>query len=198
MVKCGKCLQLILVVVFSLLYAVTDPVGAEVFSFSDSFEGKPGGQWSTSSTTQLGDTHVLGLFNDRNPNYQRRTILTLTGIPSDTPLVLTFDLCLVGTWDSSGDLRDRWTLSTESGEVLKDMDKFPNSYRDQQESVPVGNVGFVTVKNRNLAYWVIQVSVVIEPSCVTNGTLVLNFEGRLTGRSTELWGLDNVQVKVKQ
>lgn len=179
-----------------LCLVVSWPVLAGPFPLQFDFEGSAGKEWATFDVYSIGGNKVLGLFNDKNKKYQRETHLNLKNLPPDTPVTISFDLYLVGTWDSSGELLDRWVMSVENGPTLLDLQKFPSAYADKEEKSPIGNKGVVTVGTRDLAYWVVNESVVVPPEKIVGGAVSLRFQGFLTGRKTEFWGLDNVSVKV--
>ena len=160
------------------------------------FQGSAGSEWSTSDTFAIDGNKILGLFNNVSKNYLRGTHLKIDKIPAKTPVTVSFDLYLVGSWDSGGQLGDRWTLSVEKGKTLVELTKFPCAYQDKKDTIPIGNNGIAVVNFRKLAYWVVKQTVVVPPDQIVNGAVNLSFRGFLTGRSTEFWGLDNVTVKI--
>ena len=179
-----------------LCLVASGPVFAGPSSLRFDFEGSADAEWATRDTYSIQGNKVLGLFNDKNKHYQRETHLHLKGVPPNTPVAISFDLYLVGTWDSTGELSDRWVMSVENGPTLLDLAKFPSAYADKEEKSPIGNKGVVTVGTRDLAYWVVNETVVVPADKVAGGALSLRFQGFLTGRKTEFWGLDNVSVKI--
>lgn len=164
------------------------------FSIAYDFEAGVLPEWSTQRVYDMGNTRVLGLFNDENKKFAPSTSLRLRDLPADTPINFSFDLYLIGTWDSAGKLADRWTLNVKKGGILLDLKTFPNRFRDPMEKIPQGNDGFVKVYHKPRAYWVQKFNIVIPADQVRDGSLTLNFKGNLTGRKTEFWALDNVSV----
>jgi hypothetical protein len=160
------------------------------------FQGSAAREWSTSDTFAIEGNKILGLFNNVSKNYLQGTHLKIEKVPAKTAVTVSFDLYLVGSWDSGGQLADRWTLSVEKGKTLIELTKFPNAYKDTKETIPTGNNGIAVVNFRKLAYWVVKETVVVPPDQIVEGSVNLSFRGFVTGRSTEFWGLDNVTVKI--
>jgi len=150
--------------------------------------------WSSKPEFQLGNRTLIGLFNDRNPRYPDDASLAVQGVPSGLDVSLAFDLFLIGTWDSTGELRDRWVLSLADGTVLVELQRFPNEYRDQEEKKPIGNAGKVQVRNRILDYWVVPQTVTIPSAWIQGNTVTLKMRGYLTGRGTEFWAVSEPKV----
>jgi hypothetical protein len=167
--------------------------GATTFQRYD-FEGAEMLAWQPDKRFRIGENHVLGVFNNRNPRHPPGTRLTLRGLSPDAPLTLGFDLFLIGTWDSGGELADRWELRSVDGPPLLTLTAFPNTFSDPDETVAVGNTGWVKLYGRQRAYWVVRQTVTISPDRFPEGSLVLTFSGALTGRRTEFWALDQVEV----
>lgn len=158
------------------------------------FEGGPAPAWQPDKRLSIGANHVLGVFNNRNPRHPPGTRLTLHGLAAGAPLTLTFDLFLIGTWDSGGELADRWELRAGDGPPLLTLTAFPNAFSDPDETLPVGNSGWVTLYGQPRAYWVVRQSVIIPPDRFADGNLVLTFSAAVTGRRTEFWALDAVEI----
>jgi hypothetical protein len=159
------------------------------------FEGAIGPEWSTPFSTKIGNNKVLGIFNDRNDKYLKGVQLTVSNIPPNAKVALSFDTYFIGSWDSEGDLADRWVLKAKGGPALLELTKFPATYREKDEEHPVRNVGFLKLGNRNPPYWIISEKVTAPFEQTNNGSITVDFEGTLTGRKTEFWALDNVQVE---
>jgi hypothetical protein len=151
-------------------------------------------EWSTRRFFQIGDKNVLGLFNDRNTKFYPAARLKLGNIPPGNRIDLSFDLYLIGTWDSGGKLADRWTLEIEEGDMLLDLTSFPNRFKDPEEKIPDGNEGWARIYHHDRAYWMESHRVTISPRQIHSDSLVLVFRGYLTGRKTEFWAIDNVRV----
>jgi hypothetical protein len=158
------------------------------------FEGAATPEWQPDKRLRIGENHVLGVFNDRNPRHPPQARLTLHGLAADAPLTLEFDLFLIGTWDSGGELADRWEFRAGDGPPLLNLTTFPNAFSDPDETLPLGNSGWVTLYGQPRAYWVVRQSVIIPPERFTDGTLVLTFSAAVTGRRTEFWALDQVEI----
>jgi len=162
-----------------------------------SFEEPPGTEWSTNRTFDLGSNRILGLFNDENPRYPTAASLRLSDIPAGASVTLSFDLYFVGTWDSSGNLADRWGLEIKGGETLLEMTEFNYAYRNGEKARPQGKRGSLDTGKRILQYWIVTHEFTIPPDRIQDGSLTLLFRGDLTGRGTEFWALDDVRVSVK-
>ena len=167
--------------------------GTRTFHHYD-FESTATPEWEPDKRFRIGENHVLGVFNNRNPRHPPAARLTLKGFPTGSPLTLEFDLFLIGTWDSGGELSDRWELRAGDGPPLLTLTAFPNTFKDPDETVAVGNTGWVKLYGRQRAYWVVRQTVTIPPERFTGGTLALTFSGKLTGRRTEFWALDQVAI----
>lgn len=160
------------------------------------FESKPGSEWTTQSTTLIGPNRVLGLFNDVNGRYSKGAHLTLTDIPSGSQVKLSFDLYLIGTWDSGGKLADRFTVTTQDEKMVLELKEFPNAFADEEQTQPIGNRGKVSVEGRERAYWVVPQEFTLTPNDIGGKQVTLYFRGHLTGRKTEFWAMDNVKVRL--
>jgi hypothetical protein len=158
------------------------------------FEGAATPEWQPDKRLSIGANRVLGVFNNRNPRHPPGTRLTLRGLPVGVPLTLAFDLFLIGTWDSGGELADRWELRAGDGPPLLRLTAFPNAFSDPDETLPLGNSGWVTLYGQPRAYWVVRQSVIIPPDRFADGNLVLTFSAAVTGRRTEFWALDQVKI----
>jgi|GEM_PF-2222737 hypothetical protein len=171
--------------------ASADSQPIKTYSFSKNNVSK---DWSPRKTFTVGEKRRLGLFNNRNKRFPSRAILTLNGLPAGTDLELKFDMIFVGSWDNEGKLADKFIVSIVDGPDLLNMTHFPCTLIDNDDSRPVGNEGLVRVGPKKRAYWIEPLTVKIPASEVTNGSLKIKFKGFLTGRKTELWALDNVQI----
>ncbi|UCG11097.1 MAG: hypothetical protein JSU72_11065, partial [Deltaproteobacteria bacterium] len=186
--------------VFLSLFAFVDcgsvPLDRETGSsvFYD-FEESVGPAWSVGPTYRIDENRVLGLFNDENRKFSPTCSLILSDLPPDQQIRLSFDLYLIGTWDSGGKLADRWELRIKDGDSLIAMTQFPNKFKDPKEKIPDGNDGFVKVYRRPRAYWRVNLETVITADKIRGDQLVLVFYGDLTGRKTEFWALDNVHIR---
>lgn len=174
--------------------AVGEERGTEV-KFYD-FESKPGPSWTTQSTAVIGSTRALGLFNDVNNRYSKGTQLALTDLPPGSQVNLSFDLYLIGTWDSEGKLADRFAVTTQDERIVLELKEFPNAFADEEQTQPLGNRGKVFVEGRERAYWVVPQEFTLSPADIGGKEVTLNFRGHLTGRKTEFWAIDNVRVRL--
>ncbi|MGB8718769.1 MAG: hypothetical protein WCD46_05620, partial [Desulfobacterales bacterium] len=158
------------------------------------FEGAATPEWQPDKRLRIGENHVLGVFNDRNPRHPPQARLILHGLAVDAPLTLEFDLFLIGTWDSGGELADFWELRTGDGPPLLRLTAFPNAFSDPDELHPLGNAGWVPLYGRQRAYWVVRQSVRVPPDRFADGTLILTFSAAVSGRRTEFWAIDQVKI----
>lgn len=163
-------------------------------SITYDFENGVPAEWSTNGVYDMDGTKVLGLFNDRNKKFERSTQLRLSDIPADSFITLAFDLYLIGTWDSSGKLSDRWQVSIPGGPTLLELTVFPNRFKDPDEKMPDGNAGLVEIYGHLRPYWIQHYRITLTPAQISQNTLTLLFRGYLTGRKTEFWALDNMTV----
>ncbi|MCA1985965.1 MAG: hypothetical protein LDL27_05765 [Desulfovibrio sp.] len=171
------------------------PAWAEDLFFADFQSGVPT-QFSETPITRLDDIKALGLFNNKNRKRPAGTTLTLEHLPAGKPLELSFDLYLVGNWESRGQrLFDRFTVHANQQQILL-MDQFPCKILNNDETQAVDSLGLVVVKDHVLGYWKVPVRLDIPASLTAGGTLKLDFHARLTGKGTEFWALDNVRVRV--
>lgn len=161
------------------------------------FESAPGSDWTTQSTTLIGSNRVLGLFNDVNGRYSKGTHLALKELPTGSQVTFSFDLYLIGTWDSGGKLADRFTVTTQDEKIVLELKEFPNAFADEEQTQPVGNNGKVFVEGRERAYWVVPQEFTLDPTDMGGKDVSLNFRGHLTGRKTEFWAMDNFKVRLK-
>ncbi|NDV27281.1 hypothetical protein [Desulfovibrio sp. JC010] len=155
---------------------------------------KASNDWSPRKTFMVGENRRLGLFNDRNKRYPSKTVLTLSGLPTDADLKLEFDMVFVGSWDNEGKLADKFIVSAVDGPELLNMTEFPCTLIDNNDSRPVGNDGWVRVGPKERAYWIKPMTVKIPAAAIKEGSIEIQFKGFLTGRKTEFWALDNVQI----
>ncbi len=175
--------------------SITIPASAQTFERSYDFQTLPVvPDWSTNMTFSAAGNRVLGPFNSKNERYRDKTVLTLKDVPPGRKLELSFDLYIVGSFDSEGPLADTWGLSAD-GTTLLTLNKFPSAFRDKEYKVPIDNDGWVTLYFRRLPFWVTKQKVTVPASATRNGTLTLTFQGSITGRVTEYWALDNVALK---
>jgi hypothetical protein len=151
------------------------------------------GAWTPDWTFQAGGNTVLGMFNDNNPDYPSEAVLHLKNIPPDSSLAVSATLYLVGGWESSGRNADRFIVSA-GGETLLTITDFPCRLRHGDEQQPLGANGTVETGKRILGYWVLPLSFKVPARAVHAGEVDITFRGELTGRGTEFWGLDDVQV----
>jgi len=177
--------------------SLTPAPSAEPTSWYFDFDKTVDAAWSTRTTYEVANGRVLGLFNNRNRKFRPNTRLKIEGLPPDRDVHLEFDLYLVGTWDSGGDLADLWTLTVQGGPTLIELTRFPNRFMDKEQKMPIDNDGFVVVYNKPRAYWIEHQSLTIATEHIRDGRLVLLFDGRVTGRKTEYWALDNVTVSTR-
>lgn len=172
----------------------TVPLGNAITPRHYDFEGVATPEWQPDKRLRIGENHVLGVFNDRNPRHPPQARLILHGLAVDAPLTLEFDLFLIGTWDSGGELADFWELRTGDGRPLLSLTAFPNAFSDPDELHPLGNAGWVPLYGRQRAYWVVRQSVSVPPDRFADGTLILTFSAAVSGRRTEFWAIDQVKI----
>lgn len=158
------------------------------------FEEGVAAEWSWKRTYGIEGNTVLGLFNSRNRRFTPETRLNLSGIAEGAAVDLSFDLYLIGTWDSEGPLADRFQVAVQGGGLLLDLATFPNRFADKEEKVPEGHTGFVKVLRKPRAYWRVRQRLAVPAEMIRQGALTLLFKGHVTGRKTEYWALDNVAV----
>jgi hypothetical protein len=180
----------------ALLAAAPALAAGELFSFD--FENGVPEAWSAGRTFDLDQGKTLGLFNSRNPKTPAATTLRLGGLPAGKPVRLTFDLVLIGSWDSEGELADLFSVISSKGTVLLDLTAFPCKIEGDNEEKPIGNTGLckVPASSRLLGYWVLPQAIEIAPSEIADGRLELTFKGVTSARKVEFWALDNVRVSL--
>jgi len=192
-----KLLLLFVLCACALFYVTPASAGYHIIK-SYSFDKKKASKdWSARKTFVVGKNRTLGLFNDRNKRYPSQTVLTLTGLTSTSDLRLKFDMIFVGSWDNEGKLADKFVISIVDGPELLNMTNFPCQLIDNDDSRPVNNNGLVRVGPKDRAYWIKPISISIPAGKIENGSISINFKGFLTGRKTEFWAMDNVQVLTK-
>lgn len=160
------------------------------------FARDTGKAWSTATTLPVGAVTVLGPFNKRSDKAPDGATLRLTGL-APAPRLLSFDLYLIGSWDSAGsDKADTFEVSDGAGNVLLRMTEFPCRIEGTDEGKPIGHAGLVKTQlsERELGYWVVPVRIELGPESVQQGALTLNFKGAPTARRVESWGLANVRL----
>lgn len=160
------------------------------------FAKDAGKGWSTTATLPVGATTVLGPFNKRSDKAPDGATLRLTGL-SPAPRLLSFDLYLIGSWDSAGsDKSDTFEVSDGAGKVLLRMTEFPCRIEGTDEGKPIGHAGLVKTQlsERELGYWVVPVRIELGPESVQGDVLTLNFKGAPSARRVESWGLAKVRL----
>lgn len=154
-------------------------------------------QWSTRQTLSIDGLTALGPFNEKNSAVPGKAELTLRGLPRGD-YVLSFDLYLIGSWDSEGDnLADTFTLYDGNGRALLHMTEFPCAIENNDESKPVGHKGLVRtlLSERELGYWVVPTRIEVAGDSFTGETLKLVFWGKPTARRVESWAVANVRLE---
>ena len=191
----NKLLKLISVTALSLLICTSAALAEkDPFKTYDFSTKKISSDWSTKKTFIISGNRVLGLFNNRNKRYPSQTVLTIKNIPKNSSITVKFDMFYVGSWDSEGKLADSFSITIpEAAEVMK-LTKFPCLLENGDDEKPMNNTGLVKVGERDRAYWVAPLSFTVDRSMIINGELKLEFKGTLTGRKTEFWAIDNVNV----
>jgi hypothetical protein len=187
----------IVAIAFALCLAAA-PARAETYlslDFEDLFDALD--HFNHAPHVELGEEEngALGLFNTKNDRHDPRTTLELEGLPGDGAL-LRFDLVLLGHWDDQGDLADRFWVEIEDA-VLYELTEFPCEVVDGDEERPIGAEGRHQPYGRNLGYWIVPVEVEIPGSAVQNGEVEITFDASLTGKKTEFFALDNLEVVSK-
>lgn len=180
--------------VFCFTPASADSTVIKSYSFDKKKASK---DWSARKTFMVGENRRLGLFNNRNKRYPSQTILTLNELPAATNLELQFDMVFVGSWDSEGKLADKFVVSILDGPELFSMTEFPCTLIDNDDSRPLNNDGLVLVGAKDRAYWTEKIRISIPVNEIKKGSISIKFEGFLTGRKTEFWALDNVEIITK-
>ncbi|GAB7081957.1 hypothetical protein [Megalodesulfovibrio paquesii] len=168
---------------------------AEPLFFAD-FNSGPRPEFSESRLFRLDKAKVLGIFNNKNRKLPGGTVLTLDHLPTGKPLELTFDLYLIGNWESRGQsLSDSFTVHADDEQVLL-LNQFPCKINNNDEAQAVDSLGLITIRDHTLGYWMVPVNVEIPAALVADGKVEIRFHARLTGQGTEFWALDNVRVTV--
>ncbi len=190
--------RILLLTIIALVFVVNiSPAAAEyktmkTYSFNKKKAPK---EWSSRKTFKIADDRCLGLFNNRNKRYSSKTILTLADLPKGQSIRITFDMFFIGSWDNEGKLADRFTVTIVDGPVVLDMNQFPCTLINNDDTRPVNNTGFVQVGERKRAYWIKPITIDIPHADIKAQKLELEFKGYLTGRKTEFWAINNVQIK---
>ncbi|TVM14843.1 hypothetical protein DPQ33_16595 [Oceanidesulfovibrio indonesiensis] len=179
---------------------VQTPPPAEMELFKEySFTRKVSDDFQPGPKFRVDGTPVLGLFNSKNPSWDRETTLTLTGLPEGKRVVLQYDLYMIGEWESSGKFKDRYYVHIPDGPTVYEQTDFPCELAQFGiEESAIGNDGFVVVKRHTLGYWIQPTTVVIPASAVQNGTVKVIFYADLSGRGTEFMAMDNFKVFVEK
>lgn len=104
--------------VLSLLLLLTagSAAMAGTIYFND-FEGAVGSEWSTATTTvtPAGCTHCTTFLGE---NINDSIVLTLSSLPTNTTITISFELFIIRSWDGSGENGwgpDNWTLAISDG-----------------------------------------------------------------------------------
>ncbi|WP_031483408.1 hypothetical protein [Maridesulfovibrio frigidus] len=150
--------------------------------------------WSPRKTVSIKENRALGLFNDRNKRYSSQTVLTIKDIPAQSSVKVKFTMIYVGSWDSGGKLADRFIVSTAGGSELLNITEFPCLLENGDDNMPINNNGLVRVGERERAYWTQPLTFTIPTSEINEGEVKVKFRGYLTGRKTEFWAMDNVEL----
>ncbi|WP_029897423.1 hypothetical protein [Desulfohalovibrio reitneri] len=179
-----------------LLLALTAaPVQAADLPMHWTFDGAPGEEWSAHDTIKVDGDPALGVFNSRHVRADDEAVLEVAGLPS-RDLVLRFDLILIGSWDSFGELADTFSVQA-NGDPLLLLSAFPCQIEGDDEAKPIGNDGLVRtpLSRRDLGYWILRQELDIPADLVRDGGLTVRFQGETSARRVESWALDNVRLE---
>ncbi len=154
--------------------------------------------WSPRKSFPIKENRALGLFNDRNKRYSSQTVLTIKDIPAQSSVNVKFTMIYVGSWDSGGKLADSFVVSTAGGTELLKITEFPCLLENGDDNMPINNNGLVRVGERERAYWTQPLTFTIPSSEINEGVVKVQFRGYLTGRKTEFWAMDNVELYLNQ
>ncbi|OEU65271.1 MAG: hypothetical protein BA863_08480 [Desulfovibrio sp. S3730MH75] len=150
--------------------------------------------WSPKKAFSIKENWALGLFNDRNKRYRAQTVLTIKDIPAQSSVKVKFTMIYVGSWDSGGKLADSFIVSIAGGNELLKITEFPCLLEDGDDNKPINNDGLVRVGERQRAYWIQPLTVTIPSSEINEDEVKVQFRGYLTGRKTEFWAIDDVEL----
>ncbi len=168
------------------------PLDARGQGLSHDFESEVSDAWSEDETFQLGGGKVLGLFNQRNDDYPDKVTLRLGKELEGRPVAVEFDLVLLGNWDAEGSKADRFAVEDGDGNELLVVEEFPCGLTDQDENLPEGAPGATKVGKRYMRHCVLHKSFVLPA-----GAEEVVFQGKVTGRRSEFWALDNVRLTAR-
>ena len=168
--------------------------------FSNSFDGEVGTEWSSQSTdmTPNGARKFLGRFGNETIN------LSLTSLEAHTKVTVFFDLLIIQSWDGNDNTYgpDIWDLSVQDGPTLLHT-TFSNIQRQAYpDTYPGGGHPARTgaLESNSLGYSFYGDSVYhlsfTFPHSANSLVLVFSASG-LQGLGDESWGLDNVNVSLK-
>ena len=182
--------------------------------FSDDFESGLNAEWS-SSTTTLGidttpggttpSTNFLGRadgFSSLGLNMDSVT-LNLTGLPTHTTAVISFDFFMINTWDG-----ENWSLTADGGPLISTTFSGNITLNQQFESlgnpnsagVPAGTGGSVnTLGYAPLNFNALGDTLYNLSFSFPHASSSLSFEfldSLNQGLTDESWGIDNVIVEV--
>jgi len=173
------------------------------------FQRQSGPEWSQrkQAVTPAGGQRFLGEFTNETVS------LTLKDLPEHGWVRLTFDLYLIRTWDGNHaewgpdvwrvGLRDGATLlhTTFGYDAVPGKQAFPGDHPISESDMETGAaktdaLGYVYSRTRTPADAVYKLTFLFPH---TGKTLQLDFEarGNAVGLADEAWGLDNVQVAVR-
>ena len=163
--------------------------------YSYDFESGRPDVWSKGGSLETASGKVLGPFNNRNTKYRGRTDLRLEGLEA-RPYTLSFDLVLFGNWECAHSAKaDRVEVEANGVPLLK-VDEFDCNTTDKDELLPKGTPGAVHIGNRWLGTCVQTHTVPVAAEMLEdNGDLRISFRGRVSGRRSEFWALDNVRLE---
>lgn len=151
------------------------------------FETEVSDAWSKDKTHEIGGGKVLGPFNQRNDDYPDKVALEIGKDLAGRPLSVDFDLILLGNWDMEGARADRFTVEDGEGNELLVVEEFPCDLTDEDENLPAGAPGATKVGKRYMRHCVLHKSFVLP-----EGAEEIVFKGKVSGRRSEFWALDNV------
>lgn len=182
------------------------------FEYFEDFEGRVGSEWSPARThvTPVGGRRFLGEFG------VEEVTLTLKDLPRHDTVTVSFDLFVLLTWDGNDGgffSPDIWRLSVDGGPTLlettfsnDDFPFVPQFFQAWPQNFPLGNNPGLTgaAEKGTLGYPDESGYVGVGDSVYrlsftfrhTGGALTLRFASPPRSDANELWGLDNVRVRL--
>lgn len=182
------------------------------FEYFEDFEGRVGPEWSSARThvTPVGGRRFLGEFG------VEEVTLSLKDLPRHDTVTVSFDLFVLLTWDGNDNFffsPDIWRLSVDGGPTLlettfsnDDFPFVPQFFQSYPQGFPSGgNPGLTGAAEKGTLGYPDESGYVGVGDSVyrlsftfrhTGGSLTLRFASPPRSDANELWGLDNVRVRL--